>query len=71
MSYRRTDLKLVTWAAVSGLDFFKFFFFLVAYRKNSYKVEKISVDSTISSSVCFQIQHYGGIKFSGCFECLI
>lgn len=34
------------------------------------KVEKISVESTVFF-VCSQIQHYGGIKFLGCFESLI
>lgn len=34
------------------------------------KVEKIPVDSTVFF-VCSQIQHHGGIKFSGCFESLI
>lgn len=70
VSYSRTALKLVTWSAGCGLGFY-FIFFLLEYRKNSYKVEKISVDWIIFFSVCFKIQYYGAIKFSGCFECLI
>lgn len=45
MSYSRTDLKVVTWSAVCGLDFF--FLYFVGTQEEFYKVEKISVDSII------------------------